>query len=99
MQTGKAFLHRGPILSRHRKNSDSRIIGRDDFKFPVLHMLEGLLPVALSTENPDVTNQNILQSESLVLAFDGEGLRFGISLMPGSVIFQDRSLPALASLV
>ncbi len=83
VQAGKAFLHLGSVLGGHRQNPYSRVPGRDDFQLSVLHVLKGFLHVALPTEDPDVSDQNVLEGQRLALPFYDKSLRFGICLHGG----------------
>ena len=78
VQAGKALLEFRALAVGDGQDADLGEVRGDDFERAVLDFRELELHVALPAEHPDVTDEDVVENESLALAFDRHLLRVAL---------------------
>lgn len=76
VKAGECLLGFRAVLCGDGEDSDLGEVGRDDFELAIFDLGDGEFHVALAAEYPDVADENVIEGECFVFAFDGDGLGF-----------------------
>ena len=75
--TRKGLLVIRAILLRDGEEADVFEIGRGDFECTAINLVDRKLHIALSAQQPDIPNEDILQLDRLGFALDDQRSRLG----------------------